>query len=138
MYTLVYVSSAVNPFTKAELANLLTKSRANNESLGISGMLLYKDGNFMQVLEGEEKHVLALSAKISRDPRHHGLMVLLKEHQPQRTFSEWSMAFRDLNSAEVQRLPGYSEFMNVSLTDRTFCEDPSRAQRLLLTFKKSM
>lgn len=138
MYTLVYVSSAVNPLTQAELAGLLAKSRANNESLGISGMLLYKDGNFMQVLEGEEKQVLALSAKISRDPRHHGLMVLLKEHQPERTFSEWSMAFRDLNSEEVKRLPGFSEFLNVSLTDRTFFDDPSRAQRLLLTFRQSM
>ena len=112
MFTLVYVSSAVSPFSKSELADLLARSRANNESLGISGMLLYKDGNFMQVLEGEEKQVLALNAKISKDPRHHGMMVLLREHRTERTFSECSMAFRDLNSDEVKRLPGFNEFMN--------------------------
>ena len=138
MFTLVYVSSAVKPFGQDELADLLARSRANNESLGISGMLLYKDGNFMQVLEGEEQRVLALSAKIAKDPRHHGVMVLLKEHQPQRAFAEWSMAFRDLNSEDSKRVPGFNEFMNKNLTDRAFADDPSRAQRLLLTFRRSM
>jgi hypothetical protein len=138
MFTLVYVSSAVTPFSQDQLAELLAQSRANNESLGISGMLLYKDGNFMQVLEGDERQVLALSAKIAKDPRHRGVMVLLKEHQPQRAFAEWSMAFRDLNADDSQRVPGFNEFMNANLTDRAFADDPSRAQRLLLTFRRSM
>ena len=138
MFTLVYVSSAAKPFTQAELAELLATSRANNESLGISGMLLYKDGNFMQALEGEEQQVLALNTKISHDPRHHGFMILLREHQAQRVFPEWSMAFRDLNSEEVKRLPGFNEFMNINLKDRVFFDEPSRAQRLLLTFRRSM
>ncbi len=138
MFTLVYVSTAVTPFDQKELADLLARSRANNDSLGITGMLLYKDGNFMQALEGEEAQVLALNAKIARDPRHRGMMVLLKEHQPQRSFAEWSMAFRDLNSSDAQRVPGFNEFMNANLTDRAFADDPSRAQRLLLTFRRSM
>jgi hypothetical protein len=53
MFSIVYVSSALKPFSKTDLLTLLEKSRENNTSLGISGMLLYKDGNFMQVLEGE-------------------------------------------------------------------------------------
>lgn len=138
MFTLVYVSSAVKPFTQNELVELLATCRANNEALGISGMLLYKDGNFMQALEGEEQQVRALNAKISRDPRHRGMMVLLQEHQAQRSFAGWSMAFRDLNSEEVKRLPGFDEFMHINLTDRAFFEDPSRSQRLLLTFRRSM
>ena len=48
------------------------------------------------------------------------------------------MGFRDLNSAEVRSLPGYSEFLNTPLTGKEFAADPSRAHKLLLTFKKSM
>ena len=36
------------PFTPPELIDLLAKSHKNNAELGISGMLLYKDGNFMR------------------------------------------------------------------------------------------
>jgi len=69
MFHLVYVSSAVEPFSKTELVELLHVARANNERLGITGMLLYRDGNFMQVLEGEEPVVRDLYARIERDPR---------------------------------------------------------------------
>jgi len=49
---LVYVSSATELFSDTQLENLLLRSRQNNSTLGITGMLLYKDGNFMQCLEG--------------------------------------------------------------------------------------
>jgi hypothetical protein len=48
------------------------------------------------------------------------------------------MGFRDLQSPEARAIPGYSEFLNTPLTAREFSEDPTRAQKLLLTFKKTM
>lgn len=66
MFGLVYVSSAVVPFSKAELLSLLTKSRENNSKVGLTGLLIYKDGSFMQVLEGEETAVLATHERIAR------------------------------------------------------------------------
>ena len=138
MFSLVYVSSAIRPFSEAELRDLLAVSRANNAKLGISGMLLYKAGNFMQVLEGDEATVRALRVKIARDLRHHGVLDLLLEHRSARDFRDWSMGFRDLSSAEARQAPGFSEFMTVDLTDKSFFADPTKAQRLLLTFKKSM
>ena len=60
MFHLVYVSSAVRPFSKSELVELLNVTRDNNSRLGVTGMLLYRDGNFMQVLEGGEPVVRAL------------------------------------------------------------------------------
>jgi hypothetical protein len=53
MIYLVYVSSAVKPFLSSELVDLLSKSHVYNTEVGITGMLLYKDGNFMQTIEGE-------------------------------------------------------------------------------------
>lgn len=138
MFSLVYVSSAVTPFSPAELTDLLSISQRNNAALEISGMLLYKDGNVMQVLEGEETVVLNLHAKIRRDPRHRGLLTLLQAHVAERQFPSWSMGFRDLSAGDVTTVPGYNEFLNTPLTGQEFSSDPTRCQRLLLTFKKSM
>jgi Sensors of blue-light using FAD len=138
MYFLVYVSSAVQPFSPAELTDLLTKSRVNNTRLGITGMLLYKDGNFMQVLEGEELVIRSLHTHIACDPRHRGLITLLQGSRTERQFPDWSMGFRDLNASEVRSTPGYSEFLNTALTGNEFTTDPTRCQKLLLTFKQKM
>lgn len=138
MFYLVYVSSAVRPFSRSDLEDLLATSRENNARAGITGMLLYKDGNFMQVLEGEEGAVRALYDKIGKDPRHRGEITLREGFAQGRQFPGWTMGFRDLQSREVRDIPGYSEFLNTPLTGREFSEDPTRAQKLLLTFKKSM
>lgn len=138
MYSLTYVSSAVHPFSEDELVDLLAVSRHNNARLGITGMLLYKDGNFMQVLEGEEEAVRGLYEKIGSDPRHRGEIALQKGHSEGRHFPGWEMGFRNLDSSEARSTPGYSEFLNAPLTGREFSENPSRSQRLLLTFKRSM
>jgi hypothetical protein len=115
MLRLLYVSSARALFSKLELSALLERSRANNESAQITGILLYKDGNFMQVLEGDEPAVTALYHRIGRDPRHFGAKILLREQVTERLFPDWSMGFRDLSDPEIHALPGYNEFMNVSL-----------------------
>lgn len=135
MFSLTYVSSAIALFTARELRELLECCNENNRRQSITGMLLYKDGNFMQVLEGERPAVLALHAKISNDPRHRGLITLLQGEMPGRQFPDWSMGFRDLG-AEVDHPQGYSEFLNVPLTGKEFQSDPSKAQKLLLAFKK--
>ncbi|MGI8650719.1 MAG: BLUF domain-containing protein [Rubrobacter sp.] len=138
MFFLTYASSATGTFLKEDLALLLAQCRENNSALGITGMLLYKDGNFMQVLEGEEEAVRKLYAKIESDPRHKGTIVFQQGYAEERQFPNWSMGFRDLNSSGVGNIPGYSEFLNTPLTRREFSENPTRSQKLLLTFKKSM
>ena len=138
MFYLIYVSSAVRPFLPSELVDLLSKSHRYNTEAGITGMLLYKDGNFMQVIEGEEQAVLALYAKIQCDIRHRGIITLLQGPLAERQFPDWSMGFRELNAVDVLSTPGYSEFLNTPLTDEWFSSDPTRCQRLLMTFKKNI
>lgn len=138
MFFTIYVSSATIPFSKSDLLNLLTKSRENNNKLGITGMLLYKERNFMQLLEGEEAAVRALHAKIESDARHKGMLTLLRGPLEKRQFPDWSMGFRDLNSLDVKSVPGYSEFLNTPLTGDEFASDLTRCQKLLLTFKEIM
>jgi hypothetical protein len=138
MFFLVYVSSAVRPFSQSELVELLAKSHENNAPLGVTGMLLYKDGNFMQVLEGEEEVVRTLYARIGLDPRHRGLLTILQGPLAERQFLDWSMGFRDLNAADALATPGYNEFLNTPLTGEEFSPDPTRCQKLLTMFKRTM
>lgn len=139
MLSLSYVSSSTSTEVSSdELLDILGKSRANNTLLGITGMLLYKDGNFMQVIEGPDEPIKDLFNKISRDPRHKGVIVLLKQKITQREFPDWSMGFRNLRDVDLNFTPGYRDFLNVSLTSPTFEADPTRAQRLLLMFRKKM
>lgn len=138
MFFSVYISSAVRPFSPTELVDLLAKCHENNAQLGVTGMLLYKDGNFMQVLEGAEEVVRTLYARIGHDPRHRGLLTLLQGPLSERQFPDWSMGFQDLNAADVLSIPGYSEFLNTPLTREEFSSDPTRGQKLLMTFKRNM
>jgi hypothetical protein len=138
VFFLVYISSATQPFSVDDLSTLLAVSRKNNAELGITGMLLYKDGNFMQVLEGDERTVRALYEKIGVDPRHSGEITLLQGFVDERQFPDWSMGFRDLNSPEIRATQSYNEFLNTPLTGQEFSGDPSRSQKLLLTFKRTM
>ena len=138
MFSLVYVSSAHRPFTPDELVELLRQSHEKNARLGITGMLLYKDGNFMQALEGEEAAVRELYATILRDARHHDVITLLEEEVPEREFAAWSMGFFDLGSDEARATPGYSAFLSTPLTGEAFAASPSRCRMLLRMFRKDM
>ncbi len=137
MFFLIYVSVASHPFSAGELVALLEQARRNNAASGITGMLLYKDGNFLQVLEGDEKMVCALQHRISRDSRHHKMFMLAQGTCQTREFPDWSMGFSNLDAPDATGVAGYSEFMNVPLNEETFSPNPSRAQRLLRVFKQA-
>jgi hypothetical protein len=137
MYALIYVSSAVRRLTDDDLELLLRESRENNVRVGITGLLLYKDGNFMQLLEGTKEAVLAIMEKIKKDPRHQGVKVVLEEEKQNRDFSGWSMGFQKLGPGTAQEIPGYSDFLDLPLTSREFTA-PSTSLRFLLIFKKSV
>ena len=138
MFQIVYTSTAAMPFEKAELMALLKGSVQRNTRAGITGLLLYRDDCFMQVLEGEESAVVRLFAKISRDPRHHHVIPLIHEPIEQRYFPSSAMAFRDLDSAELRQLSGYSEFLNTPLNGELLKPDIPKCRRLLLLFKQNI
>lgn len=135
LYHIVYVSSASHLFSKQELLDLLEKAREKNHRLGITGLLLYRDGDFIQLLEGEKDAVETLFATISTDPRHSQTMVLLEEPTDQRLFDDWSMGFRDLSDPDVQATSGFSQYMNTRLVADSFADDPSGCLELMALFR---
>ena len=66
MNYLIYISTAVKLMTDAELISILADSRDNNKLKNITGMLLYGDGTFIQVLEGGKKDITDTYHKIEK------------------------------------------------------------------------
>lgn len=102
----IYLSRLVES-NESELRDVVTKSIANNSASGITGMLLYADGDILQVLEGERSKVDALFQKISQDKRHKDLFVVANEPIPYRQFSQWSMGYRKLRTEDQDTLNHY-------------------------------
>ena len=134
IYQLVYSSVAVTPFTGAELLELLQKARTRNTQVGITGLLLYRRGEFMQLLEGEEKTVLSLYGLICKDPKHHRIVTLLSSPATGRVFPAWSMGFQNLEGTDLGSVPGYDPAPHLPLSDESFSWDTSVAMRLLAGF----
>ena len=86
MLAIVYVSSAVKPFSNADLSSLLEQSREKNARLRSTGILLYKDGDVMQLIEGPDEAVTSLAKTIYCDSRHRGIIELIKRDITEREF----------------------------------------------------
>jgi len=122
MHHIVYQSSAVGPPTLADLRFLLRQSRLNNGPLGITGLLLYGNESFLQVLEGEEPALRQVYARIQADQRHTRVVTLADGPIHARVFPDWSMGFQALSGENFARLSGYidpyrSHFLDAHLPD---------------------
>ena len=114
---------------------MLSTFQENNARANITGMLLYKGGNFMQAIEGPKVAVQALFARIQIDPRHTAIFKLLERPITQREFSNFYMGFQNVDRLPPDALPGFSSFLDEGFKADAFRENPGRAHKLLLMFK---
>jgi len=134
---LVYVSSATRLLGEKELLELLEGARRRNHAAGITGMLLYHEGNFMQVIEGPEGAVKVLESRVARDERHHGMITVYRAAVKERSFGDWSMAFRALDRAEAERIEGFQALGDGSFLESRFRERPTLVLQLLQKFART-
>ena len=113
MYRIIYLSSATTKFTSTEIISLLNSSRQRNELNQITGLLLYADGNFLQIIEGEKKAVLKLYSKISIDKRHKNIIKVFDGKVNSRIYPKWSMGFNRIDK----------EICKTSVNIETFTKD---------------
>ena len=109
LFQLIYESEKTAPMSKEDTRELLRKARSKNEDLGITGLLLYAQDRFLQVLEGPEVAVLSLYATIRDDPRHTHVETLHATPVTRRTFPDWKMGLEDLSAVSGEK--GTSEFL---------------------------
>ncbi len=133
MHYIIYMSTAVKPFTDAELKELLVKSRSDNLRDNITGMLLYSRGSFVQVIEGPKENIDTLYTKILADKRHRGILELANKAFELRNFPNWSMGFKVIDPAEFKELEGYFN----PIPNQLFSEAPHASVAILKSFAHS-
>jgi hypothetical protein len=106
---LLYASRAANGLSPDELSSILRQSRASNPALGVTGVLCYSQGIFLQVLEGGRSTVNNLYNHIVRDARHTQVELLCYEEIQERRFASWSMGQADFHRLNPALLLKYSE-----------------------------
>ncbi len=134
LYSLVYISLAVRKMSDAELSALLATCRKNNRELEVTGLLLYRDGFFIQALEGEKSVLDTLFDTIRRDQRHSDVLLIYREPIEERYFGEWSMGFKSFDYGLLSSLEGFSDFLTQPSPD-FFVKNPGKAKSLLYTFR---
>lgn len=106
---LMYVSRAVPAVDQEELLAILRKSKANNPALGVTGVLCFSEGTFLQVLEGGRSAVNRLYNRIAGDARHTQVELLSYEEIGERRFAGWSMGQVNMARLNPALLLKYSE-----------------------------
>ncbi len=134
---LIYASSATQMMSQVDLVTILKKSHENNAREDITGMLLYRGGNFLQVLEGPEAAVDKRFKVIMDDPRHKQVTLLLKRPVDKRYFENWEMGFTNIDMLDTSKLPGYTPYLNEPFNSSRF-KDVSFAYTFLNMFKEEM
>ncbi len=101
-YAIVYVSTASKDLKESEIKTMLDESVAWNNRNDLTGILLYSEGNFFQVIEGEENIVKDLFENIQKDPRHHNVMQLFGKAIHKEAFDGYKADFISGNAAYDQ------------------------------------
>ncbi|HEY0238317.1 MAG TPA: BLUF domain-containing protein [Friedmanniella sp.] len=100
IFTTAYTSEMVRPMSDPELVDLLVESRARNADRGITGLLLYRSGRVLQMLEGDEDVVRTLYDRIRMDVRHQHVTNVWTSNAVERRFPSWTMGFEELGQHE--------------------------------------
>jgi len=122
LHRLVYMSTAVGVLRADELDRIYLRAKSANAQAGITGLMLFYEGVFLQVLEGPEAGLASLMDRLRRDRRHANLIVLEAGPAHERMFDS-SMRFiaaRNLSPGEKQ---AFSDLRH-ALTARPFLLGP--------------
>lgn len=111
MHRIIYLSSSVKFLTPKEINFLLMQSRKNNLQTSITGILLYIDGDFLQVLEGPKVEILKLFDTIKADHRHKCIITVFNDTIKGKYFPNWVMGFAVSDYKKIREIEGL-EYMN--------------------------
>lgn len=131
---LIYTSSADAPQVRgeADLRPILAASRRNNPAHGVTGLLLYADGSFLQILEGERGGLEAILSRIRRDGRHRHISILTRNPAQARAFPDWAMGYQGGAAAA-----GAFDLTRKALAERIDAAREREIEILLKTFYRT-
>lgn len=110
MLQVSYVSRSSEPMPAEQLLALLLQCRKNNAEKGVTGMLLFGNGTFLQVIEGDDDIIDGLVGQILIDPRHAQVQMLNRKPITDRQYADWSMGFEQVTDATLNAVDGLKNF----------------------------
>jgi Sensors of blue-light using FAD len=132
LYALVYVSTATERADVAQIDSLLDRAQANNARAGLTGVLLFDGGCFMQYVEGSAESMGRVYTRIKASTLHTGIVELMREPIVRREFPEWSMAFRSVNAFGMSHPAPQSDLL--APPGDAAADSPSIARTILARF----
>lgn len=133
MFRVIYLSSATRLLSNDELSFLLRNAKIKNRKNNITGLLLYIDGDFLQVIEGEKKDVLHLFELIKIDERNRSIITVFSDDVDKRQFPDWLMGFSQLTYHDLQKIDSFENITKTTLSNI----DDKVAITFINTFVKS-
>ena len=138
MKRIIYASQATFDLSPDELISLLSAARAENEKVGLSGMLLYSSQSFLQVLEGDEAALADTYSRIRVDKRHTNLRLLMEQEVSAPMFPDWTMGFEHVDDEELaDELTGFTPATEYPLVNPDLVSNAGVAQTLLKLYAKN-
>jgi hypothetical protein len=129
-FQVIYASAASEQFKLTDLPLILTKAREHNQKAGISGLLLFHENTFVQVLEGPKPSIEGLLKTILADPRHRNVKLLFQKELEKKEFEDWSMGFVDVKQLASKD----SGFVNLSTELSSLISKETTAHKALRRF----
>ena len=129
-YQLIYSSESSTPMQMDDLEEILEHARISNAKKGITGALVYVEGVFLQILEGDKVSVKNLMNKILQDVRHETVTVFREGDVPSATFLDWRMAYVSATTDQVAKWAGLSGTTGIPEILTDLRQDPHRAAQV--------
>ena len=138
MKRIIYASQATFDLSPEELVSLLERARVKNEAAGLSGMLLYSNQSFLQVLEGDDETLADAYSRIEVDDRHTNLRLLMKDDVTTPLFPDWTMGFEHVDDEDLaEEMPGFTAATEYPLVNPDLVTNAGVAQTLLKLYAKN-
>lgn len=135
---LVYTSRQTAELSADNLELLLDQAIHRNALLGVTGVLIYHYGRFLQLLEGDADVILNLYDAISRDDRHTDLNVAWTDDIAGRCFDHWSMGFVNSETLSIDRLKPYANLLGHDFFGPNFTGNRSMGRELFLYLRDNV
>ena len=137
MIQVSYISSTSRPMSHEALLSLLNECRRNNERLGVTGLLMYANNTFLQVVEGEDDVVDNLVERICGDERHDEIQMLRRTEIDERRYGQWSMGYNEVSEQDLEEIEGLRNFSAEDFDFSLLVDNESVVDTLLERYRQS-
>jgi hypothetical protein len=137
-YQVIYSSQATAAMSVDDLEEILVDAREGNERRNITGALIYVDGVFLQVLEGDKQTVLSLMRSIGDDSRHSSVKVFYEAEVETPMFGRWSMAYLSAMPEQMAAWAGLEGTDSIESIVSHIHREPHRASEVAETILRAL